>query len=130
MATVPIFRRGRGRAADHPVELRFVDMLLIVIATLMFVAVVLSVTSAFSTRQPGGGRPVAAPQITTDSVAPAGVGSRVGASPSISAVVLAWTEPSMNCGRICPVLVFAASCTIQALGSALGFSRIRFASSR
>lgn len=74
MASVPIFTRRRGHTADHPVELRFVDMLLIVIATLMFVAVILSVTSAFSTQEPGGGRPATAPQITTDSVPSAIVG--------------------------------------------------------
>jgi hypothetical protein len=64
MATTPIYTRRRGPSGDQPVELRFVDMLLIIIATLVFVAVVLSVTSAFSnqTHQP---RPVAAPRITT-----------------------------------------------------------------
>lgn len=72
MATTPIFRR-RGTAAEPPVELRFVDMLLIVIATLMFVAVVLSVTSAFS-NQPTPPNPVTEPRIATTAAPTAIVG--------------------------------------------------------
>ncbi|MFC6882940.1 putative Ig domain-containing protein [Actinomadura yumaensis] len=74
--TAPVYGRRRARGAEHPVELRFVDMLLIVIATLMFVAVVLSVTSAFSTQaEPRGGKPDAAPRVETRS-APAAVAGR------------------------------------------------------
>ncbi|MFS2293352.1 MAG: TRAP transporter large permease subunit, partial [Actinomadura sp.] len=50
------------------------SIFMIVIATLVFAAVTLSVTSAFSTEEPGGGRPATAPQITTDSVPSAIVG--------------------------------------------------------
>lgn len=63
-----IFTRRRTDGAGHPVELRFVDMLLIIIATLLFVAVVLSVTSTFT----GNGQPNAAPRITTEK-APAAI---------------------------------------------------------
>ncbi|MFG3256323.1 putative Ig domain-containing protein [Streptomyces sp. NPDC048172] len=68
MITAPVYTRRRRSGAEHPVELRFVDMLLIVIATLMVVAIVLSVISAIS----GGGRPDVAPRVTTRS-APAAV---------------------------------------------------------
>jgi hypothetical protein len=62
--TVPmVFRRRRTTVADHPVELRFVDMLLIIIATLMIVTVVLSVVSAIT----GSGRPDVAPRVATRS---------------------------------------------------------------
>lgn len=40
--------RRSPRALEAPVELRFVDLLLIIIATLMFIAIVLSITSAFA----------------------------------------------------------------------------------
>jgi hypothetical protein len=63
MTTPLVFRRRRSLAADHPVELRFVDMLLIIIATLMIVTVVLSVVSAIT----GSGRPDIAPTVTTRS---------------------------------------------------------------
>jgi hypothetical protein len=66
--TTTVFRRRRIVAADQPVELRFVDMLLIIIATLMIVTVVLSVISAIT----GGGRPDVAPRVTTRS-APAAI---------------------------------------------------------
>lgn len=60
--------RRRHYAADPPVELRFVDMLLIVIATLMFVAILLSVISAFQ----GNGSTTVSPRIMTTS-APAAI---------------------------------------------------------
>jgi len=66
--TTTVFRRRRILAADHPVELRFVDMLLIIIATLMIVTVVLSVVSAITPT----GRPDVAPRVTTRS-APAAI---------------------------------------------------------
>jgi hypothetical protein len=61
MTAPPLYFRRRALAADHPVELRFVDMLLIIIATLMFVAIVLSVVSAFS----GSGRSAVSLEIAT-----------------------------------------------------------------
>lgn len=61
--TTTVFRRRRVLASDHPVELRFVDMLLIIIATLMIVTVVLSVVSAIT----GSGRPDVAPRVTSRS---------------------------------------------------------------
>jgi len=66
MATTLLPPRRFGSSGEPPVELRFVDMLLIIIATLMFVAVVLGVTGAVSPE------PVAPPQITTAS-APAAI---------------------------------------------------------
>jgi hypothetical protein len=71
MSTTPVFvrRRARLRAAEsHPVELRFTDMLMIVIATLMLVSITMSVVSAFT----GSGRPDVAPAVTTRS-APAAI---------------------------------------------------------
>ncbi|RZQ64398.1 Ig domain-containing protein [Amycolatopsis suaedae] len=63
--TVPlVYRHRRTLNADQPVELRFVDMLLIIIATLMIVTVVLSVVSAIT----GSGRPDVAPRVTTRGV--------------------------------------------------------------
>lgn len=62
--TTTVFRRRRVLAADHPVELRFVDMLLIIIATLMIVTVVLSVVSAVTP----SGRPDVAPRVATRAV--------------------------------------------------------------
>ncbi|GAA0998294.1 hypothetical protein GCM10009555_097340 [Acrocarpospora macrocephala] len=62
--TTPVFVRRRARAVEHPVELRFVDMLLTIIATLMVVAIVLSVISAIS----GSGQPDVVPRVTTRSV--------------------------------------------------------------
>lgn len=61
--TRPIYKR-RSHPAGHPVELRFVDMLLIIIATLMLVAVLLSVTSAFSASS-NTGQPDLSPVVTT-----------------------------------------------------------------
>lgn len=63
---------GRGRGGpEAPVELRFVDLLLIVVATVMFMAVLLTVVSALSSN----GRPDVAPRITTVS-APAALTGR------------------------------------------------------
>ncbi|GGS45293.1 putative Ig domain-containing protein [Actinokineospora fastidiosa] len=70
MALTPVFVRRRALAAEHPVELRFIDMLLVIIATLMFVTIVLSVVSAFT----GSGRPDTAPRIATRSAPSALVG--------------------------------------------------------
>jgi hypothetical protein len=70
MTITPVFTRRRTSAVEHPVELRFVDMLLIIIATLMFVAIVLSVVSAFN----GSGQPDVAPQVVTRSAPTAIVG--------------------------------------------------------
>lgn len=67
MATTPVFTRRRVRSAEHPVELRFIDMLLIIIATLMFVAVVLSMTSAFTAAR-SNGEPTLSPRVATASV--------------------------------------------------------------
>lgn len=68
MTLTPVFVRRRATTAEHPVELRFIDMLLIIIATLMLVTIVLSVVSAFN----GSGRPDVAPQVATRS-APAAI---------------------------------------------------------
>lgn len=65
MTRTPIFVRRRAAGVEPPVELRFVDMLLIIIASLMFVTILLSVISAFT----GSGRPDVAPVVTTE-VAP------------------------------------------------------------
>ncbi|MFD5317845.1 Ig domain-containing protein [Streptomyces sp. NPDC127098] len=68
---IPVAVRRRARTGDGgaPVELRFVDMLMIVIATLMFLAITLSVVSAVAAR--GGGADIARqaspPQVTTRS---------------------------------------------------------------
>jgi len=70
MTTRLVFRRRRSVSSDHPVELRFVDMLLIIVATLMIVTVVLSVVSQVTT----AGRPDAPPVITTESAPTAIVG--------------------------------------------------------
>jgi hypothetical protein len=59
-----------GNGDGVPVELRFVDLLLIVVATVMFMAVLLTVVSAFTS----GGRPDIAPRITTGSAPSALVG--------------------------------------------------------
>lgn len=72
MTVTPTFARRRGSGAEAPVELRFVDMLLIIIATLVFVTILLSAISAFS----GGGRPDTAPKITTESAPDAITGQR------------------------------------------------------
>jgi hypothetical protein len=66
--TTPVFVRRRAAAGEHPVEMRFVDMLLIIIATLMVVTIVLSVVSAFN----GNGRVDVAPEVATRS-APAAI---------------------------------------------------------
>lgn len=63
MTAIPLFSRRRVAAAEHPVELRFVDMLLIIIATVMLLAILLSVVSAFR----GSGQPNMAPQVMTRS---------------------------------------------------------------
>lgn len=60
----------RGGGDSPPVELRFVDLLLIVVATVMFMAVLLTVVSAFTS----GGRPDIAPRVTTTSAPSALVG--------------------------------------------------------
>ncbi|MEO3804200.1 putative Ig domain-containing protein [Nonomuraea sp. B1E8] len=70
MTTTPVFVRRRTPGTEHPVELRFVDMLLTIIATLMVVTIVLSVVSAIS----GSGQPDVAPSITTRSAPEAIVG--------------------------------------------------------
>jgi hypothetical protein len=62
MTTLPL-RIRRRNTADHPVELRFVDMLLMIIASLMFVTILFSVISFF-----GSGRPDVAPAVATSSV--------------------------------------------------------------
>ncbi|MCP2334701.1 putative Ig domain-containing protein [Actinomadura rupiterrae] len=56
-AVARVRRRRYAGLGDQPVELRFVDMLLIIIATLVFVAVMLSVTSAFSAAPPAAAGP-------------------------------------------------------------------------
>jgi hypothetical protein len=64
MSQTAIFVRRRRPGAEPPVELRFVDMLLIIIATLMFVTILFSVVSAFN----GSGRPDVAPEVLTRTV--------------------------------------------------------------
>jgi hypothetical protein len=60
----------QGGGPEAPVELRFVDLLLIVVATVMFMAVLLTVVSAFTS----SGQPDVAPRITTTSAPSALVG--------------------------------------------------------
>src|SRR3954468_3630038 len=66
MSTVPVRIRRRSSAAEHPVELRFVDMLLIIIA----VTVMASVVSI----RTGEGRATAKLSVATASVPVALVG--------------------------------------------------------
>ncbi|MGK5529782.1 Ig domain-containing protein [Streptomyces sp. URMC 129] len=73
----PVYTRRRARpgADAAPVELRFVDLLMIVIATLMFLAITLSVVSAFSgsAENEAGGTPRNVTPLITTRAAPAAI---------------------------------------------------------